>query len=237
MERVGNLLGQIASLKRATLKQSAGGGSGGAAAAESAAPRTAPVRPPTEAQRSVAHPRTAVQPPLQRQPHAPPSAQQKQPNPRNSNSTPQPGLAVVTGASTREPSGAGSGANLQGGRPAARARPLQDDPPPVRRRRAGASSELTLIKGILSKALAQKGLERKLERYEFVLHWTEIVGEHAAQVARPECIVNRALIVRVANSVWAQELAFMKPVILQRLTPYLRSGDIVTDIIFRVGRV
>ena len=105
--------------------------------------------------------------------------------------------------------------------------------PFVRRRRPGVNTDLTLIKGILSKALAYKGLDKKIERYEFILHWREIVGERFADISKPECISRRVLIVEVKHSVWAQELAFMKPALLQKLALYLKKGDIVNDMIFR----
>jgi predicted nucleic acid-binding Zn ribbon protein len=103
------------------------------------------------------------------------------------------------------------------------------------RRRVGARSDLTLVRGILSKALAYKGLDKKVERYEFILHWREIVGDKIADIAKPEYISRRALIVSVKHSAWAQELNFMKPVLLQKLAPYLNNGDIVSDMVFRVG--
>jgi predicted nucleic acid-binding Zn ribbon protein len=104
-----------------------------------------------------------------------------------------------------------------------------------RRRRAGVRTDLTLVKGILAKALAYKGLDKKVERYEFILHWREIVGDKIADVTKPEYISRRALLVTVKHSAWAQELTFQKPVLLQKLARYLKKGDIVNDMIFRVG--
>lgn len=106
-----------------------------------------------------------------------------------------------------------------------------------RRRRAGVRTDLTLVKGILAKALAYKGLDKKVERYEFILHWREIVGDKIADISKPEYISRRALIVTVKHSAWAQELAFQKPVLLQKLARYLKKGDIVNDMIFRIGSV
>jgi predicted nucleic acid-binding Zn ribbon protein len=108
---------------------------------------------------------------------------------------------------------------------------------PHRRRRAGAPTDLTKIKGILSKVLAYRGLDKKVERYEFILHWRSIVGERLFEVTRPDCIRNRTLFVHVLHPVWAQELTFMKPVLLQKLVHYLKPGDVVSDIVFRVGDV
>ena len=103
------------------------------------------------------------------------------------------------------------------------------------RRRKGVRTDLTLIKGILSKALAGKGIDKKIERYEFVLHWENIVGQKLAEVTKPEYISRKTLIVRVLHPVWAQECAFMKAQLLRKLAPYLKRGDVVEDMIFRVG--
>jgi predicted nucleic acid-binding Zn ribbon protein len=103
------------------------------------------------------------------------------------------------------------------------------------RRRRGLRTDLTLIKGILAKALAGKGLDKKIERYEFILHWDKIVGEKLAEVSKPEYISRKTLIVRVLHPVWAQEFTFMKAMLLRKLAPYLKRGDIVEDMIFRVG--
>ena len=107
-------------------------------------------------------------------------------------------------------------------------------PAPYRRRR-GVPTDLTLIKGILAKALAGKGIDKKIERYEFVLHWDKIVGEKLAEVSKPDYISRKTLIVRVLHPVWAQEFAFMKVNLLRKLAPYLKRGDVVEDMIFRVG--
>lgn len=106
---------------------------------------------------------------------------------------------------------------------------------PLRRRRPGVRTDFTRIKGILAKALAHKGIDKKIERYEFILHWDQIVGERLAEVSKPEYISRRVLLVRVVHPVWAQEFTFMKSSLLIKLAPYLKSGDVVEDMIFRVG--
>jgi len=113
--------------------------------------------------------------------------------------------------------------------------PYTDRKGPPRKHRLGVATDFALIKGILAKALAGKGLDRKIDRYEFILHWDKIVGEKLAEVSRPEYISRRALIVRVMHPVWAQELTFMKAHLLRKLAPYLKRGDLVEDMIFRVG--
>ncbi len=123
-----------------------------------------------------------------------------------------------------------------GATPASPSSPFpQDFPRP--RRRYGARSDLTAIKSILARALAQKGLDQKIERYEFILHWPEIVGDTLAKISKPDHISRRVLLVNVVHSAWAQELTFMKPALLRKLSLYLRKGDVVEDMVFRVGPV
>ncbi len=104
-----------------------------------------------------------------------------------------------------------------------------------RYRRPGVNTDFAKIKGILAKALAFKGIDKKLERYEFVLHWEKIVGEKLAEVSKPDYISRRTLIVRVLHPVWAQELTFLKPGLIHKLAPFLKRGDVVDDMVFRVG--
>lgn len=103
-----------------------------------------------------------------------------------------------------------------------------------RRRRGGAPTDLTKVKAILSKVLSHRGMDKRVERYEFILHWHEIVGERLAEVSKPDCIVNKQLIVNVLHPAWAQELTMIKPVLLESLARFLRPGDVVRDMIFRV---
>ena len=105
---------------------------------------------------------------------------------------------------------------------------------PQKRRRSAAPTDLTKVKAILSKVLSHRGLDKRVERYEFILHWHEIVGERLAEVSKPDCIVNKQLIVNVMHPAWAQELTMIKPVLLESLAQFLRPGDVVRDMVFRV---
>jgi len=108
---------------------------------------------------------------------------------------------------------------------------------PRRRRSVGVATDLTNVKSILSKVLSHRGMDKRVERYEFILHWHSIVGSRLAEVTKPDCIRNTTLIVNTLHSVWAQELTFMKPMLLQKLSHYLKPGDVVTDMVFRVGDI
>ncbi len=77
---------------------------------------------------------------------------------------------------------------------------LKENPGAWRKRRGGHTvSDLTKAKGVLSKVLAFRGLDKKIERYGFVLQWEKIVGTRLAEVTRPEFIRNRTLIVSVLH--------------------------------------
>jgi len=95
-------------------------------------------------------------------------------------------------------------------------------------------------KQILRSVLGQYGLDKKLERYEFIFRWREIVGEEIARRAIPEAIHGSVLIVRVESSAWAQELSFQKNVILKRYKMACKDDALqkqhpVNDIRFYVG--
>ena len=102
----------------------------------------------------------------------------------------------------------------------------------AKEKRGGAP---TAVEQILTNLLKKRGLDKQIARYKFVMSWKEIVGEEIAKRTRPECIQKGALVVRVCDSAWAQELSFQKHVILKRLKRYLAEGEIVKDLIFSVG--
>ena len=103
---------------------------------------------------------------------------------------------------------------------------------PARRPR---QKNLLGVDQVLTRTLAQYGIEEKLTRYRFVLHWDEIVGPEIAKRTRPECVRGDSLVVRVSDSAWAQELSFQKHVILSRLSKFLERGHVVRDIKFYVS--
>lgn len=99
-----------------------------------------------------------------------------------------------------------------------------------------AKGEPTKVDALLSSALRKLGLDSRLDRYRFVMHWSEIVGPEIAKRTKPECLRNGALVVRVSSSAWAQELSFQKETILKRLSRFLDKSDSVTDISFYVAK-
>ena len=96
------------------------------------------------------------------------------------------------------------------------------------------------IAAVLSMALRKHGLDKAIRKYEFVLHWPEIVGASIAERTRPEGIERETLTVRCVNSEWAQELVFQKDIIIKRLNKFLEAHkvpDRISDVRFFVGPI
>jgi predicted nucleic acid-binding Zn ribbon protein len=100
-----------------------------------------------------------------------------------------------------------------------------------KRRRAAPAD----IQKVLGSVLKKFGLDHKIAKYEFVTHWREIVGDEIASRTTPECIRGGSLVVRVCNSVWAQELSFQKDSILKRLKRFNSQHETINDVTFYVG--
>jgi predicted nucleic acid-binding Zn ribbon protein len=90
---------------------------------------------------------------------------------------------------------------------------------------------------ILKKALKRHGIENDIARYRFILHWDEIVGKDVAKRAKPDRVSRGVLFVRVASSVWAQELTFQKDLILKKLNSFFSKDQLLKDVKFYVGQV
>ena len=85
----------------------------------------------------------------------------------------------------------------------------------------------------LSKRL---GLESRLLELRLQHRWRDIVGEPMASHTRPGQIRFKKLYLVVRNSVWLQQLTFLKPALLTKLQT--ESGtESITDIAFRVGEI
>lgn len=88
---------------------------------------------------------------------------------------------------------------------------------------------------ILAAALEKRHLTKKVQEYSFFPQWQEIVGPEIARVAVPEKISRgRVLVLRVIDSVWAQELSLQKQEILDKLFA-ANTGAVIEDINFVSG--
>jgi predicted nucleic acid-binding Zn ribbon protein len=99
--------------------------------------------------------------------------------------------------------------------------------------RPGRPDSLSSILSGLSKRL---GLESRLLEFRLQRRWRDIVGEPMASHTWPAQIRFKKLYLVVRNSVWVQQLTFLKPALLTKLQQ--ESGaESVTDIAFRVGEI
>ncbi|TLY40568.1 MAG: DUF721 domain-containing protein [Nitrospirae bacterium] len=93
---------------------------------------------------------------------------------------------------------------------------------------------LIAIPDVLGRLLKSHGMESRMLECTLQQHWPEVVGEHIGHHTWPESIRHRKLYLVAENSVWLQQLRFLKPELLAKLSS-CAGGDAITDIVLRVG--
>lgn len=89
---------------------------------------------------------------------------------------------------------------------------------------------------ILSGLAKRLGLESRLLELRLQHRWHDLVGEPTASHTWPTQIRFKKLYLVVRNSVWLQQLTFLKPALLTKVQAEA-GADSVTDIAFRVGEI
>ena len=87
-----------------------------------------------------------------------------------------------------------------------------------RRREPG---KLEPVGPVVSALLHGLGLERRLQEFEAVQVWEDVVGAAVAAHARATAIQEGVLFVEVDSSVWLQELGLLRESIVERLNARL----------------
>jgi predicted nucleic acid-binding Zn ribbon protein len=87
---------------------------------------------------------------------------------------------------------------------------------------------------ILNRLTDRMGIAARLEKEKAVVLWGEAVGEGIARRSKATSVRGNTLFVMVQNSMWLQELALLKEGIIAKINS-LAGGDVVNDIVFRVG--
>lgn len=95
---------------------------------------------------------------------------------------------------------------------------------------------LDSFSSILSGLAKRLGLESRLVELRLQQRWREIVGEPMASHTWPVQLRFKKLYLIVRNSVWLNQLTFLKPALLLKLQAESGTG-VVTDIAFRVGEI
>jgi predicted nucleic acid-binding Zn ribbon protein len=83
----------------------------------------------------------------------------------------------------------------------------------------------------LEELVEKLGIKRKLQEYEAVERWGDIVGQQIARVTSATGITKGVLFVRVRASTWRNELTMRKEEIIRKLNHVL-GEEIVKDIRF-----
>ncbi|HEV8243700.1 MAG TPA: DUF721 domain-containing protein [Nitrospirales bacterium] len=95
-------------------------------------------------------------------------------------------------------------------------------------------SSLNPLPDILARFLKTHGMASRMLEFTLQQHWIEIAGEHIGRHTRPESIRHHKLYLVAENSVWLQQLLFLKPELLAKLNG-IADGEALTDIVLRVG--
>ena len=92
------------------------------------------------------------------------------------------------------------------------------------------------INSVLNTVAQSYGLDTKFWEYRLQRNWRHIVGPTVAAHTRPHRISFRTLQLVVENSLWMQQLVFLKPHMLEKINVTI-GKSLISDIIFRIGDI
>jgi hypothetical protein len=98
------------------------------------------------------------------------------------------------------------------------------------------SLSLQPIASILQAILQRHGLAPKILDFQLQQRWAQIAGEQIACHSQPDHIRFRKLYLLVDNSIWLQQLMFLKPTLIEKINAIAGQQSIV-DIVLRVGEL
>ncbi len=87
---------------------------------------------------------------------------------------------------------------------------------------------------ILTRFLKSHGMVTRMLEHSLQERWPEVVGDHIGRHTWPESIRHHKLYLLAENSVWLQQLRFLKPELLAKIKA-VSDGEGITDIVLRVG--
>ncbi len=100
----------------------------------------------------------------------------------------------------------------------------------------GRKAKPSTLGDILKIQCRRMGLNRRIDEQRILDAWNEAVGRGVAERTQPMRIENGVLFLKVTNSVWMQQLQFMKELIRKKL--YEKTGvELVQDLRFFIGEV
>jgi len=90
------------------------------------------------------------------------------------------------------------------------------------------------IHSVVEELARSHGFEVRMWEYRLRMEWVTLVGQPLATYTLPDKLRFRKLSIIVGNSVWLQQLMFVKPALLEKIQSFCHP-DFVTDIHFRIG--
>jgi hypothetical protein len=100
----------------------------------------------------------------------------------------------------------------------------------------GKAMSLDSFGAILSGLAKRLGLETRLLELRLQHDWPDIIGEPIASHTWPSQIRFKKLYLVVHNSVWLQQLTFLKPTLLAKLRD-VAGTELIGEIVLRVGEI
>ena len=92
------------------------------------------------------------------------------------------------------------------------------------------------MREVLEGFLKRTGMNRRIQEQKILNCWEQAVGEGVAEKTQPVSVKNRVLRVKVVNSVWMQELQFMKELIMEKLRQQA-GNNVLRDVRFFIGEI
>jgi len=83
---------------------------------------------------------------------------------------------------------------------------------------------------VLQELLHQYGLVQRVKEFEAMNLWPEVVGEQVAKVSAARDVRDGCLYVEVTNSVWRNELYYMKPELIAKINRKI-GQNLIHDIL------
>ena len=99
-----------------------------------------------------------------------------------------------------------------------------------------ASTSFTPLTTVIAQFSKSYGLEMKILESHLQQEWSHIVGSQLAAHTWPDAVKFKKLFLLAENSVWLQQLMFLKPALLEKLHGRV-NGSLISDIVLRVGEI
>ena len=97
-------------------------------------------------------------------------------------------------------------------------------------------SRFTSVGHTLDQVARRYGLEVKLLEYRLRAHWSTIVGDAIAAHTFPQQIRFKKLHLFAENSIWLQQLVFLKPALLEKINGEAGQA-LLTDLVMRIAPI